>query len=103
MVGQLANTFLATSQELVALDTQNVMEKAVVTSLSQIHEAGQTLHASYVMERLVKASVQVIDTITRKNMVTFANRPDPKKKGKKDSGVQKHNMASHSSHIPMPM
>ena len=73
MVGQLGNPFLATSQELVALDTQNVMEQAVITSLSQIREAGQTLHAAYVTERLVKASVRVTDTITWNNMVTFAN------------------------------
>ena len=92
VVEQLGNPFLATSQELVALDTQNVMEQPVATSLSQIREAGQALHAAYVKERLENASVPISDTITRNNMLTFANRPDPKKKGRKDSGVQRHNM-----------
>ena len=63
VVKQLGNPFLATSQELIALDTQTVMEQAVATSLSKIREAGQTLHAAYVMERLEKASVPVSDTI----------------------------------------
>ena len=35
VVGQLGNPFVATSQELVALDTQNVMEESVVASLSE--------------------------------------------------------------------
>ena len=73
------------------LNTQNVMEHAIATSLSQIRETGQTLHEAYVMERLEKASVPVSDTIKRNNMLTFANRPDPKKKGTNDSGVQRQN------------
>ena len=35
VVGQLGNPFIATSLELVALDTQNVMEESVVASLSE--------------------------------------------------------------------
>ena len=87
VVEQLGNPFLATSQELIVLDKQNVMEQAVATSLSQIREAGQTLHAAYVKERLEQASVPVSDTIKGNNMLTFANQPDPKKKGTEDSGV----------------
>ena len=52
VVGQLGNTFVATSLELVALDNRNVTEESVVASLSEIRELGQTLHAAYVRERL---------------------------------------------------
>ena len=52
VVGQLVNPFVETSLELVALDTQNVMEESVVASLSEIREVGQTLQAAYVQERL---------------------------------------------------
>ena len=52
VVGQLGNPFVATSLELVALDTQNVMDESVVASLSEIRAVGQTLHAAYVRERL---------------------------------------------------
>ncbi|KAG1663357.1 Regulator of G-protein signaling 7 [Nymphon striatum] len=38
------------------------------------------------------ASSPISDIISRNNMLTFANRPDPKIKGKNDRGVQKHNM-----------
>ena len=92
MVEQLGNPFLATSLELIVLDTQNVMEHVIVTSLYLIREAGQTLHAAYVKEILEEASVPVSDTIKRNNILTFANRPDTTKKGTKGSGFQRQNM-----------
>ena len=92
VVGQLGNPFGATSLELVALDTQNVMEESVVASLSEIREVGQTLHAAYVRERLEDSSVPIYDTIKRNNLLTFANRPELRKKSRKDVGVQRHNM-----------
>ena len=71
----MSNPSLATSHELIVLDTQIVMGNAVATSISQIRETGQSLHEAYVMERLEKAYVPVSDTIKRNNMLTFANRP----------------------------
>ena len=85
LVGQLGNPFVATSLELVALDTQNVMEESVVASLSEIREVGQTLHAAYVRERLEDSSVPISDIIKRNNMLTFANRPELRKKAERIS------------------
>jgi hypothetical protein len=53
---------------------------------------GQALHTAYVTERLEKASVPISDSVNRNNMFTFANRLDPKRKGKKDNCTQKQNM-----------
>ena len=92
VVGQLGNPFVATSLELIALDTQNVMEDSVVASLSEIREVGQTLHNAYVRERLEDSSVPISDIIKPNNMLTFANRPELRKKSRKDVGVQRHNM-----------
>ena len=82
----------ATSLELVALDTQNVTEESVVASLSEIREVGQTLHAAYVRERLEDSYVPISDIIKRNNILTFANRPELRKKSRKDVGVQRYNM-----------
>lgn len=90
VVEQLGNPFRATSQELVSLDTQCVVEPSVVDSLSTIHEVGRELHQKYVSERLEKVTVPVSDTIKRNNKLTFANRPDTKKQNVK--GVQRQNM-----------
>ena len=92
VVGQLGNPFFETSSELVALNTQNVMEESVVASPSEIREVGQTSHAAYVRERLEDSSVPISDIIKRNNMLTFANRPELRKKSRKDVGVQRHNM-----------
>ena len=92
VVVHMGNLFIAARPELVALDTQNVMEQVVVTSLSQIHAVGQALHAVSVAERLENVSVPISDTIKRNNMFTFANRHDPKRKGKKDNCKPNQNM-----------
>ena len=83
VVKKLDNPFLAKSQEPVALDTQLVFEQAVVTSLSEIHELGQTRHSAFVSERIANSSVPPSDTIKRNNVLTFAKRPDTKIKGNK--------------------
>lgn len=90
-IEQLGNPFVAGS-ELVALDTQEVMDQEVVTSLCQVHEVGKDLHEQYVAQTLDKATVPVSNTIRRNNILTFANRPHLSKKGNKASGTQKKNM-----------
>jgi hypothetical protein len=96
----MENPFIAAMRkELVALDTQNVMEQVVVTSLSQIHAVGQALHAESVTERFEKVSVPISDIIKRNNMFTFANRHDTKRKGKKDNCTPKQNMTLITQHF----
>ena len=81
------------------------MELAVANSLSQIREC------SLYHRKIEKGFSTISDTIKRNNMLTFANRPNPKKKGTKDRSVQRQNMmlitqlfshVSHFSHVPMP-
>ena len=85
VVGQLGNDLVATSLLLVALDTQNVMEESVVASLSEIREVCQTLHAAYVRERLEDSSVPISYIIKGNNTLTFANRPELRKKAERMS------------------
>ena len=85
VVGQLNNPFVATSLELVAFETQNVMAESVVASLSEIREVCQTLHAAYVRERLKDSSVPIYDIIKRNNMLTFTNRSELRKKAERMS------------------
>ena len=46
----MGKPFLATDQDLTALDTKNVKNQIVATSLSQIREVGQGQHEDYVTE-----------------------------------------------------
>ena len=86
----MGNPFLSTCQDLIALDTRTVMDQAVAVSLCQIHEFGQALHEEYVKTRLEEGTVPLSDTIKRNNRLTFANRPDPRKKDNK-VGILKQN------------
>ena len=90
-VEQMGNPF-ATGQELVALDTQDVMEQDVITSLSRVHEVGKELHAQYVLQTLDQVTVPLTNTLRRNKILTFANRPNLTKKESNTSGVQKKNM-----------
>ena len=82
----MGNPFLATGQQLLALNTQEVVEQEVATSLCKIRELGQAKHADYVLQRLEKCTLPVSETILRNKILTFANRPDSQK-GRKASSV----------------
>ena len=90
-VGQFGNPF-GPGHELVALDTQAVMEQEVIRSLGLVHQLGEDLHAHYVSQTIDQVTVPVSNTIKRNKILTFGNRPDLTKKGNKTSGVQKKNM-----------
>ena len=87
-VEQMGNPF-ATGQELVALDTQDVMEQDVITSLSRVHEVGKELYAQYILQTLDQVTVPLTNTLRRNKILTFANRPYLTKKESNTSGVQK--------------
>ena len=65
-------TQMATSHELVALDTCDVMENVVAMSLSKIIEVGKTLHSVDVDTRLTNATGPVSHTINRNRLFTLA-------------------------------
>ena len=56
IVTEMGNPFLATSHELVAFDTCDVMENVVAMSLSKISEVGKTIHYKYVDTRRTNAT-----------------------------------------------
>ena len=90
-VEQFGNPF-GPGHELVALDTQAVMEQEVIRYFGLVHQLGEDLHAHYVSQTIDQVTVPVSNTIKRNNILTFGNRPDLTKKGNKTSGVQKKNM-----------
>lgn len=88
---ECGNPFLETSQDLVTLDSHDVMEQEVVRSLNNVKETGIALHANYVQTRIDTASVPITNTIKRNGMYTFANPPDTRSKKDGKLGVAKKN------------
>jgi hypothetical protein len=62
------------SNVLVALHTQEIMEKEVVTSRRE-------LHWRYVSETIEQAILPITNTLNRQKVLAFANRPVHTKKG----------------------
>ena len=85
------NPFLENEKELHTLDTQEVMPREVVESLKECKSLGLRAHEEYVQQRLIEKTVPISDTIRRKNLWTFDNRPSENKKGSSKLSNVKHN------------
>ncbi|KAL8582187.1 hypothetical protein ACOMHN_004106 [Nucella lapillus] len=76
--------------ELVALHTQKVMKDEVVESFAQLQNLGNHLHAKFVTQTLEQSTLPITSTLKRQNVLTFANRPDSKKKGGTSGSAQRN-------------
>ena len=86
VVGQLGNPFVATSLELVALRMMSWKSPLWHCFLKYVKLAKHfTPHRAYIRERLEDSSVPIFDIIKRNNMLTFANRPELRKKAERMS------------------
>ena len=70
------NPFSETSPNLIALDTQEVMDEVVVLCLKQAHTLGTAIHHEYVSSRIVNANRPITYILKRQGIYTFANQPD---------------------------
>ena len=86
---QLGNPFNS-GTELVALHTQEVMEKEVVTSLTQVQDLGKDLHGQYVSHTIEQATWPITNTLKRQNVFTFTNRPVNARTGSKAGSAQRN-------------
>ena len=93
VVEQLGNPFNS-SNNLIALHTQEIMENEVVMSIRQLQDFGKDLHGKFVSQIIEKASLPIKYTLKRQKVLTFANRPVHNKKRNQTCSVQ-----SNSSHI----
>lgn len=89
VVEQLGNSFHS-SNELVALHTQEIMENEVVTSLRQLQDLGKDLHGKFMSQTIEQATLPITNTLKRQKVLTFANRPVDTKKGSKLGSAQRN-------------
>ena len=73
--GTVVNPFKETGPELVTLDTGEVMDSEIVSSLKAAAKVGKEMFSGFVQERLEKASKPLSDVIPRASLYTFSNRP----------------------------
>ncbi|MES9882214.1 MAG: hypothetical protein ABW185_15180 [Sedimenticola sp.] len=85
------NPFSETSPNLIALDTQEVMDDLVVHCLKQAHTLGTATHQQYVSTRIVNANIAITDTLKRLGIYTFANQPDHSSPKNNKMGTMRRN------------
>ena len=73
--GKIANPFDTNEEELITLDTREIMDPEIVNCLKKIEVFGKSLRDEAVTERIELATKPVSDIIPRPCLYTFTNRP----------------------------
>jgi len=94
--GKVVNPFRETRQELITLDTGEVMDPEIALSVKEAANIGKSKFTEFVVSRIEKATKPLSDVIQRSNLftVTFTNRPPTDlMKGTDKLGSSKANIA----------
>ena len=70
---KIINPFCENNNELITLDTGEIMDSEIAACLEAVEELGETMMREYVVSRIEKAEKPVTDTISRPGLYTFAN------------------------------
>ena len=82
---KIINPFSETSEDLITLDTGEIMDPEIAACLGMVEEVGETMMREYVGSRVEKAEKPITDTISRPGLYTFADRPPVRLDDKKRS------------------
>ena len=71
VIEDLGNPFMEASGDLLVLDTRDIADPAVVTTVRGIEKKGHDQYDSFVTDRLVERTSPVSDTISKNSMPLF--------------------------------
>ena len=77
VIEEMGNPFLEQSQDLLVLDTRDILDQSVGESVRKAEELGEKQYHNFVDERLVKREVPITDVI-HKNKLVLLSHPPPK-------------------------
>ena len=83
----MGNPFLEESKDLIALDTKNITDEAVVKTIDNIQALGKQQYETFTTERFVDKTKSLKEPIKRNKMPLFIT-PSTKKKTKTDEKVK---------------
>ncbi len=79
---ELGNPFLEDSEDLLVLDSRNIVDTALSDTFKDIEQLGLDQYETYVEERLVKRTKAIADPIKRNNLYLFSRPPVHKESSK---------------------
>ena len=81
MIEEMGNPFLEDREDLLQLDTGDIVEEIGVTLMRQAEETGQRQYKEFQKERLVERSTSLMNPI-KKNKLSLFSQPSTKTKNK---------------------
>ncbi len=81
VIEEMGNPFLEESKDLLRLDTRDIIDPAVVSSVCQAEEIGQQQYQTFVADRLQERSTPISEPI-KKNKLSLFSRPPLREKSK---------------------
>ena len=72
VLDELGNPFLDDSQDLLVLDTKDIMEQSVKETVKKVETIGKEQFSKYVKERLTDCTVPVTEAISKNNLPLFS-------------------------------
>ena len=79
---EMGNPFLEDSEDLLVLDSRNIVDASVRDAIQKIEQLGINQYEVYVKERLVKQTKAIADPIKRNNLHLFSRPPVHQKSSK---------------------
>jgi len=77
MIEELGNPFLDKSEDLLALDTRNIMEQSIkeTEEKEKVEAVGEEQYSRYVKGRLLDCTIPITGTITKNKLPLFSRLP----------------------------
>ena len=81
LIEEMGNPFLEESKDLLRLDTRDIVDEAVASSICQAAERGKEQFQAFVTNRLIEGSTPLAEPI-KKNKLLLFSRPPPREKSR---------------------
>ena len=86
VIREFGNPFLEESNDLLKLDSRDVVDPAVAKGVQKAHEVGKEQYDSFVAERLMSGSKKLDDPIHKNKLFLFKTQP-PRHASSKDKAI----------------
>ena len=74
-IEEMGNPFTEDSSDLLALDSRNIADPAVIDTVRQIEKLGEEQYDAFVKERLISQTKPISDPIKKNNLPLFSRPP----------------------------
>lgn len=86
VIEEMGSPFLERSNDLLVLDTRNIVDESVRESVQKVEVLGMEQYNNFIKERLVDCTVPITDVLSKNKLALFSS-PPPKRPSKQKMQV----------------